>query len=267
MVYLFCSFNSFLFFFTFFVSLCTCYATEGRIEYFFYYDRFKPFKVYGENKVYSLKYYRKISQYQTNFWEYYFNDYYNDRKSSLLVWGMYKDWDESLYTYSSVAVGTTSNVLPRFRFHNEFNYKLGKNKNTLITVGLSYIKYHNDYEDFTFIYGLSFYFDGGVLTYKRFNSNINPGGTNPSTDLFSLGLGKEKKMWLYVDYSFGNQSYLVSNLYSLPFIFDENFRFYKINYRTWITDNKGLFVEYNYLNLNRYYSKNGFMVGIFYELR
>lgn len=243
-----------------------CLANDSRIEGSFYYNQFNPSSVYGNNKVYSLKYYKRINEYQTNFLEYYHNDGYNERTSSLLVWGMYKDWNENLYTYSTISAGTKSDIIPKFRIHNEFNYKLGKNKNFVLTLGLSYTKYHNNYEDFSFIYGFSFYFSGGVFTYKRFSSNINPGSTNPSTNLLSLGLGNEKKMWLYLDYSFGNQSYLISNVYSLPFIFDEDFRFYKISYRTWMRNNLGLILEYDYLDLKNSYIKNGIMIGLFYEL-
>ncbi|MCS7243765.1 MAG: YaiO family outer membrane beta-barrel protein [Candidatus Calescibacterium sp.] len=253
--------SHFLLLVIFISSFCFSYS---RFECFYYYDYFDPIDNYGTYKTYGIRYFKKINDNQTNFFEYYFNDRYREKKSSLFSLGMYKDWTKDLYTYSAVSFGTKSDYLPKFRLDNEFNYKTGKEKNLVFSLGTTYISYHNGYEDFTFSYGINYYFRSGVFSYKRLNSNINPGGTNPSSDLFSLGLGAEKKSWLYLNYSYGNQSYL-ANFYSLPFIFDKDFKFYQVSYRTWLSSNRGFMIEYNYLDLRDTYRKPGFMVGLFYE--
>ncbi|MCS7165939.1 MAG: YaiO family outer membrane beta-barrel protein [Candidatus Calescibacterium sp.] len=249
----------FLLFVTFILSLV---FSHSRFEYFYYYDYFKPIEDYGDSKTYGIRYFKRVDEDQTNFFEYYFHN--KDSKSSLFVLGMYKDWSRDLYTYSAVSFGTKSDYLPKFRLDNEFNYKIGKERNMVFSLGVTYISYHNRYEDFTFHYGINYYFRYGIFSYKRFNSNVNPGGTSSSSNFFSLGLGSEKKSWIYMNYNYGNQSYLV-NFYPFSLTFDKDFEFYQLSYRTWLSVDRGLIVEYNYLHLKDTYRKPGFMVGVFYE--
>jgi len=250
--------------FIFILLLFSFVFADKRLEYIFYYDYFKPKESYGNYKTYAIRYFDRISEKQTNFFELYFHNPPNNKEGNVFVTGVYKDWSERLFSYSSISFGTKADYLPKFRIDHEFFYKTGKNKELLLSIGAYYIRYYNKYQDFTFSYGIVYYSNGWNFTYKKLESNINPGSTRSYTDIYSLGLGFEKKYWLYLTYNYGNQSY-ISNFYSIPFRFDSKFSFYQLNYRTWIRNNKGIIVEYNKLNLKNSYYKNGFMVGVFYE--
>lgn len=256
------NFTIYMILFVFFV-LGFCYSYQ-RIEYIYYYDYLKPVDVYGVYRTYSLRYFKRNSETQTNFLEFSYNTRTFDKEGFLLAMGLYKDWNPNLFTYSSVALGTKTDYLPKVRMDHEFFYKIGSKKELVLDLGLSFIKYHNNYQDFSLLYGLTYYSIGWNFTYKTIDSNIKPGNTNSKTDIFSLGFGYEKKSWLYLTYNYGNQFY-IANFYSVPFNFDSKFSFYQVNYRTWIKENKGIILEYNYLTLKNNYTKTGLVMGFFYE--
>lgn len=237
----------------------------SRIEYSFSYDKLSFSDSSNKDffRNYTIRYFNKVSNKQTNFFEYSFHNRSNSNNGSLLVAGFYRDLSDNLFTYNAFSFGSKTDYLPKYRIDSEFYYKIGKEKNILLNLGTTFLRYHNDYKDFSISYGIVFYQNRWNFTYKKINSNLKPGNTNSRTDIFSLGIGEEKKYWLYFTYNYGNSSYIL-NFYTNPSFFNEKFYYYQLNYRTWLRNYSGIIIEYNLLKL-RSYRKNGIVLGIFYE--
>ncbi len=187
-----------------------------------------------------------------------------EKNGALFNIGAYKDWNKNLYTYSSISFGTNSTYLPKYRLDHEFYFKTLRNKNLVLSVGSSYIKYFNIHSDLILSLGFTYYGDGYNFTYKYLINNNNPGSIISYTNIYSLGIGYEKKHWLYLSYNQGNQSYLATYLIN-PTIVNYNAKYYSINYRKWINNSSGFILEYNHLDLKDSYKKNGLIFGIFKE--
>ncbi len=246
------------------VSIFSIAFSYQRSEYLITYDKLNPYKTYGEYKTITYNYFNKINDTTTYFVSSSLFSRTIDKEGALINIGAYKDWNKNLYTYSSISFGTNSNYLPRYRLDHEFYFKTLKDKNLVLSLGSSYIKYFNVHSDLILSVGFTYYRDGYNFTYKYLINNNNPGSFISYTNIYSLGIGYEKKYWLYLNYNVGDQSYLATYLIN-PIEVNNKSYYYSINYRKWTKDNSGFIIEYNYLNLKDSYTKNGFVLGIFKE--
>ncbi len=176
----------------------------------------------------------------------------------------YKDWTENIYTYTSISYGTNSVYLPQLRLDGEVYIKLGAKKNILPSVGLSYIKYHDVHRDTLISTGLTYYADGWNITYKHFLNRSEPGNVRSSADLISIGIGREKASWTYLDLSYGKQAYLATYL-AIPEEVRQNSLLIKFSHRRWLTQNWGITLGTNYFKLEKGYEKYGVEFGVFSE--
>lgn len=184
--------------------------------------------------------------------------------ATLFLGGGYKDWTNWLYTYSAISFGTSSDYLPKYRLDHEFNVKLGERKNIVPALSLSYIKYHNVHRDFVLGFGFTLYQEGWNFTYRHFINRSDPGNVTSSSNLFSLGIGREKLSWTYVDFSFGKQAYLAT-YFANPQEVRQKSIYAALKHRHWITDSFGIMGEVSYLKLRGGYEKYGLGVGAFKE--
>ncbi|MFN4220053.1 MAG: YaiO family outer membrane beta-barrel protein [bacterium] len=236
---------------------------QKRIEYSFSYEILNPKEPYGNWKSSDISFFHKINDKFTYFVG--ISGFYRNQGNSILLRnGIYKDWSDNLYTFTYFSYGSKSDYLPKFVFHNDFNFKTGKNKNLVLSVGVSFIKYYTINQDFIISSGLTYYQKGWNLTYKHFINKSDPGNIKSSSNLISFGIGEEKKSWIYVDFSYGKQAYLATYLAN-PLEVRQNSFYTSIKYRKWITLNSGYFTDLNYLDLQDSYKKYGFTIGFFKE--
>ncbi|MGB9638503.1 MAG: YaiO family outer membrane beta-barrel protein, partial [bacterium] len=235
-----------------------------RQEYLVSYDRLNPFNSYGEYKTFSYNFYNQLSNDKTYFFSFSVFNRKIEKDGVMGSFGIYKDWNPNLYTYSSISISTNTIYLPKYRIDHEFYLKTLKSKNLVLNLGGSYIKYFNNSNNTIFSLGLIYYGNGFNFTYKYLINNSDPGNIISYTNIYSLGLGYEKKSWLYLNYNVGNQSYLATYLPN-PILVNNKAKYYSINYRKWLNNNSGFIIEYNYLDLKNSYTKNGFIFGFFKE--
>ncbi len=178
--------------------------------------------------------------------------------------GAYKDWHSRIYTYSSLSAGTNSGFLPQFRADNDFNFKLGPDKNILWTVGVSYIKYFDVHEDFILSTGLTFYLDEWILGYRIFRNDSDPGNVTSYTHLANIGYGREGWQWTYLDGSYGKQAYLATHL-TTPEQINQNAYYFNVKHRRWIKNGFGIMLAAGYFKLEDGYEKYLVSPGFFKE--
>jgi len=231
----------------------------------FTYEDLSP-SLYGSWKSLNMTYYQKYVKgltfvYQAGLFSRSGDDAGN---AALAALGAYKDWTPSFYTFTQLGVGTNTTYLPKYRLDHDFYYKFGEKKQWVGILGVSYIDYFDAHKDTILSAGFMYYGQKYNFTYRHFFNKSDPGNVRSGTDLISLGYGKEKDQWIYLDVSYGNQSYqtLLGSDHS---IFSKDALDTKLTYRKWTTKNSGWFGAIGYFNLHKEYKKYLFQLGYFKE--
>ncbi len=217
---------------------------------------------YGTWDTLNLKYTRKETGY-TYFFEI-AGFARQEKNASLFSAGIYKDWLDWLYTYSSASMGTVSDYLPSIRVDHDFNFKFGERRNFVWTVGGSIIDYHVDHRDYIISTGLAAYLGKFVGSYRLFRNISMPGSVGSFSHTFALEYGEVGNTWTSLIYSFGYQAYRATNLAS-PTDVSNDSQSLTLRHRHWIKDGYGVFGETSYFNLENGYKKYGLGFGVFKE--
>ncbi len=187
-------FKHFILLFIFYLLFFSFSFSYQRSEYLISYDKLNPIKTYGEYKTITYNYFNKINNTTTYFISSSLFRRTIEKNGALFNIGAYKDWNKNLYTYSSISFGTNSTYLPKYRLDHEFYFKTLRNKNLVLSLGSSYIKYFNIHSDLILSLGFTYYGDGYNFTYKYLINNNNPGSIISYTNIYSLGIGYEKNI-------------------------------------------------------------------------
>lgn len=234
-----------------------------RIEGSFSYEYLNPHETYGDWNTANIAFYSKQSPTFTYFIEgSIFNRY--EGNGILGVVGAYKDWTSFLYTYSAVSAGSNTDYLPQFRADHDFNFKIGKNKNYVLTAGVTYIGYFNGHSDFIVSGGPIVYLSEWILAYRLFHNESDPGSIISYSHLISIGYGKEGRQWTYLNISFGKQAYLATYLDTPEAVNNDSLNI-ALQHRHWLGKHYGIFGEASYFKLEEGYEKYGITCGAFYE--
>jgi YaiO family outer membrane protein len=236
---------------------------KNRVEITGSYDYVSPYDVYGDWESVSAAFYRKERQDLTWYGEL---DAFSrqEGRGMLAVAGVYKDWTDTLYTFTAVAVGTHTVYLPEVRFDHTFNIKFGPERKLVWLIGGTLIDYYTPHRDFILSTGLTAYLDTWVPEYRIFRNTSSPGSVVSYSHLVSLAYGRELWQWTTAVVGFGNQAYQ-----ALEFATPENIRSdsfsITLKHRRWLQNSYGLMGELSYFNLQETYKKGGFLIGVFRE--
>lgn len=178
--------------------------------------------------------------------------------------GVVKDWSKTFFTNTAIGSGTNSTYLPRIAIDHDFNFKFGKNGQTVWSLGTAYFQYYDGHQDWIMKTGFTAYRDKWVYDYHLFRNMSNPGAVESFSHKFSVAYGVPKRYWTTLTYSFGKQAYLASSL-AIPEAVQNYSQFIGLNYRRWLGPHHGIIGEVNYLKLFDAYNKLGFSLGFFSE--
>ena len=178
--------------------------------------------------------------------------------------GAYKDWTESLFTYTSLSAGTNSEYLPQFRADHDFNLRIGPEKNFVWVVGGTYIQYFDIHRDYILSTGLSAYLGRWVAEYRVFRNISDPGSEVSYSQSFSLSYGADGQQWTIGKFSFGRQAYLATAI-ETPESVNNNSVLATLGHRRWLGKDYGVFGELSYFKLSHSYQKYGTTIGVFKE--
>jgi len=249
-----------------FYADCAPAQEEGKksrsIEASFSFENLSPDTTYGNWYTFNASYYTKTSPDFTYFLQ---SSLYSraEGKGATGTIGAYKDWIDRLYTYSSITAGSHSDYLPEFRVDHDFNFKAGKNKNYVLTAGITCIDYFDDHKDLIISGGPTVYSGRFISQYRLFHNESNPGSIGSFSHLISIGYGEEGQQWTYLNFSFGKQAYLATYL-TTPEAVNQNSTYAVLKHRFWLDKNYGFFGEASYFKLENGYKKSGISCGMFY---
>ena len=234
-----------------------------RIEVSYSFENLQPHSTYGNWNTGNFAFYDKHLPDFTYFLQ---SSVHNrdDGNGVTGTVGAYKDWTDFFYTYSSITAGSHSNYLPKFRGDHDFNFKVGPNKNLVLTAGISYIDYFDVHRDLIISGGPTLYLDKWVLQYRLFHNESDPGSVGSFSHLVSVGYGAEGWQWTYLDFSFGKQAYMATSL-ATPEAVNQNSMTITLKHRHWLGKDYGIFGDVSYFKLQDGYKKTGLTCGFFYE--
>ena len=234
-----------------------------RLEASLTYEYLSPHETYGDWNSANLAYYHTLSPTFTYFVETSLSLHPEGNGVAGTV-GAYKDWTSFLFTYSAVSFGSKTEYSPAFRADHDFNFKVGKNENLVLTAGVTYIKYANDHYDFIVSGGPTFYWNKWILEYRLFHNESNPGAVVSYSHLVSAGYGEDGWQWTYLNISFGKQAYLATAT-AMPETVSDNSLNVALLHRHWLGKHYGIFGEASFFKLEAGYEKYGITCGVFYE--
>lgn len=234
-----------------------------RLEANLSYEYLSPNEVYGSRKTLNIGFYDKPRKDLTSFLQ--LGSFSRKEGEALLgVMGAYKDWGDSLYTYSALSIGTKSDYLPQIRIDHDFNIKLGSLKNIVWTAGISYLKHFDVHKDLILSTGITFYYHNWIWSYRLFRNESDPDNVISYSQLISVGYGREGWQWTFFDFSYGKQAYLATYLASPQEVRQDSLNL-SLKHRRWIGKDYGMFGDISYFKLKDGYDKYGFSFGIFKE--
>ena len=232
-----------------------------RLEASFLHESLNPHDIYGTWTNLLLSYYKSPHRGLT--WFFQLGGFSRNVGDALLgVGGAYKDWGERFYTYTAIAAGSDSVYLPKIRFDNDFNFKIGQKRNFVWTLGVTYIDYHNNHEDLILSSGITLYLPSLVSTYRIFRNRSDPGSIISFSHLIDLAYGKQGSQWTNLTFSFGNQAYLADYL-AKPEEVNQESIYLVLKHRRWIKEGWGIIGDVSYFKLEDGYKKYGFSIGFF----
>jgi YaiO family outer membrane protein len=234
-----------------------------RVESSLSFDHLSPNAVYGDWKTLNISYFSEPTRGTTYFFQ---SSLYSRVEGDGLTGtgGLYKEWQDFLYTYSTVTKGSNISYLPDFRIDHDFNFKLGFDKKLVLTIGGTYIDYFTDQSSTIISGGPTYYWGKWIFQYRYFNNNNNPGSVRSRSQLFKAGYGQEGLQWTWFSYSFGNQAYLATNLVDPEMVNQDSFELI-LQHRHWFGKQYGIFGNISFFKLDQGYKKTGFTFGAFYS--
>lgn len=235
---------------------------KNRFEANISYEYLVPSDVYESWTTLNLGFYRKESDTFTYFFQ--LESFLREENGVLFTTGAYKDWTESMFTYSSLSAGSNTDFLPQIRLDNDFYFKTGKEKNIIWVLGGSYIDYFGDHKDLILSTGITTYLKKWILGYRIFRNQSDPGSVISFSHTISGGYGEEGKQWIYLTFSTGKQAYLATNLATPEEVNQPSYGI-TLSLRRWLRLPSGILAEISYFNLKDGYEKYGFSTGMFRE--
>ena len=235
---------------------------KNRIELLFSNSYLSPHDDYGSWNQLSLLYFRK----EKGFTYFVQGEIFRRKEGDggLVGAGIYKDWQKTMYTYTSISSGNRVDYLPEIRIDHSFNFKLGKRRNIILPINITYIKSPNNHKDYVFSTGTVVYLSKTVWEYKISRNQSEPGSIVSYSNLVSVSWGKEGEEWWHLTCSYGQEAYLADYLI-IPEEVRNNSLYIEIGLRKWLKENYGIIGNINYFNLKSSYEKYGFALGIFME--
>ncbi len=178
--------------------------------------------------------------------------------------GIYKHWSNLLYTYSALSAGSNRDYLHRFRADHDFNFRVGKKSNYVLTAGTTYVNYSDSRYDIIVSGGVTLYLERWLFHYRLFYNHSNPGSMGSYSHLVNIGYGQEYRRWTYLNVSWGRQAY-VENALADPERINEDSLNVALQHRHWLGKHHGFFSDVSYFNLKNEYDKYSITFGVFYN--
>jgi YaiO family outer membrane protein len=235
---------------------------KNQLEFSFSYDRLTPTESYNDWQTINATFFR--NQNKNLNYHLLLSGFIREENALLFGAGCTRTWTEKFYTSCGFSGGTESEYTTKIRLDGDINYKILKEKNLVLTVGLSYLNYYTDHEDYVLFGGPTFYKNKFQFVYNLHYAVNYPGEKTSHTHIFSLGYGEDKKDWTFVTFKTGTQSYLATYL-PIHQDVDNELADVSVNHRHWFKDNFGIFADVSFVRITNGYDKYGVILGMFHR--
>lgn len=181
------------------------------------------------------------------------------------VAGLYVDWRENCYTFTSLSTSTDTWYTPKFRIDQDVNCKFGDKRQYVGVLGVSYIDYHTPQSTFITSAGAVYYGSGFIVSYRLFYNICYPGALHSTAHILGLDQGHWYKYMNTFVVSGGKQAYMATYLES-PEAINRNSVSVYAKHRYWFNNRWGYWAQVGYTNVTSAYHSIGFNVGLFCHL-
>ncbi len=178
--------------------------------------------------------------------------------------GLYVDWAQMFYTFSSISAGTDVWYSPKIRADLDLNFKLGKKKDWVITLGGTYVDFYSEQSVAIGSLGLTYYGTGFIMSGRLFYNTCFPGKKTSFTGLLSVDQGYVYKYMNTIAVSYGNQSYQTLDWGNLTNV-DRRAFSVSFMHRNWIRKNWGLLGQAGFVYVSKAYNVWSVSVGAFWS--
>ncbi|HEV8355803.1 MAG TPA: YaiO family outer membrane beta-barrel protein [Gemmatimonadales bacterium] len=170
-------------------------------------------------------------------------------------------WTSFFYTQVGIGGGTGEFVLPALREDLALNFKLGRARSLVLTVGETYINSQLVYEDKAFFASLSWYASGTVLVEAGGRINwSDPGNVRSQRASGALTIGRVGKSQLTLRGNAGSEGYQLTGVAQTL----RRFNSWEAgaSWRAWLSRSWGVVIG-DELYHNPFYTRAGATVGLF----
>jgi len=235
---------------------------KNSLELRFSSDYLAPHQDYGSWNQVSVVYSRKEKGFTylvqgEGFWR-------QEGSGGLIGFGLYKDWKNTMYTYTSISAGSGVDYLPVIRIDHSFNFKVGRKRNIILPLGITYVRSPSEHHDYVFSTGAVVYLSKSVWEYKVSWNYNQPGSVSSYSNLISVSWGQEGVQWWHLTCSYGQEAYLADYLL-IPEEVRNDALTLELGLRKWLKKNYGITANIGYFNLKGSYKKYGLSLGLFTE--
>ncbi len=240
-------------------------SNNNRIDLTYSYYYLEPHGLYGSWNIGTVTYYNNSNKKFNYFIQGSGFSRTIEGEGFLGTVGTYGDWTPWFYTYTDVSIGTNYLYLPEFRADNNFNFKLGKNRNLVWEIGGSYIKYNSDNVNLIASTGLTDYYKRWIFSYRLFRTVSDPGSVVSWSHLYSIAYGKRYWERTYLNIITGNEAYLEAYQPTVYPVNSVNYNaiYVEVHQRIWLRKDFGILGTISYLTIQGNYKAFGVTAGIF----
>ena len=170
-------------------------------------------------------------------------------------------WTSRFYMQLGVGAGTGRYVLPALREDLSLNFKLGRARSVILTVGETYVDSHLIYEDKAFFGSLSWYAGGTVLVEAGGRVNwSNPGSVRSGRGSGALTLGRFGGSQVTLRGGAGTEGYQLIGLGTPLRMFSSQEASGAL--RQWLSGGWGMVLQGDWYH-NPFYTRTGGQLGLF----
>ncbi|WER48372.1 YaiO family outer membrane beta-barrel protein [Cupriavidus sp. WKF15] len=177
--------------------------------------------------------------------------------------GYTRTFNDDWYAFLSGGTSSGGFFLPKYRVDGMLFRKFLDKRNLVASVGFTYYKAKEIYNDKTLLLGATYYFDGPwiVQVLGRFNRS-DPGNVRSNRGMIAVTYGRDKEQYITLKYDGGNEAYQLTGAQTV--LSDFTSHEVSLNWRRWITKRWGFNLRAIYYE-NPSYNRKQAEASIFVE--
>ena len=182
---------------------------------------------------------------------------------TLLALGNTHQFNDRWYGNAGISGSRGGFFLPSVRIDLALNRKWGERRNLITTVGFTGVNAKDTHTDRTLLFAATYYFQVPLVLQAGLRaSRSDPGGINSQGGYAALTYGIDKKHFISLLHSRGNEAYQIIGANALLVDFDS--RATTATWRQWLRPHQGFQLRAEAYS-NPFYNRKGLELSVFHE--